>query len=422
MANSTDVVIIGAGPYGLSLAAHLRAAGVDFRIFGKPLESWREHMPKGMFLKSEGFASNLSAPGRRSTIKAFCAERGILYDDRAVPVALDTFLDYGDWFRARHVPNLEEVFVSSVERAGDGFAVTLESGEKIDARAVVVAAGISSFAYTPAELAGLPKDAVSHSYDHRTYEQFKGKTVAVIGAGSSAIDLAWELHEAGAKPHIVARSDALKYNIDPSPNAEALSYRLKNPPSTIGQGWKSYFCSKMPLAVYHLPARLRARAVRSHMHPAAGWFMRENVESMVPRTMGVTIAGADLAEGRPRLHLASRSGAVETLACDHVIAATGYQVDMRRAGFLSDAIRRQVSPAGGSPAMSSYFETAVPNLYTIGLMAMDSFGPLLRFMVGAEFVAPRLAGRLRRRFKKKGAKSAAAGSLAARRPLAADSL
>ena len=57
-----QTAIIGAGPYGLSLAAHLAAAGADFRIFGKPLTSWRDHMPKGMMLKSDGFASNLSAP------------------------------------------------------------------------------------------------------------------------------------------------------------------------------------------------------------------------------------------------------------------------------------------------------------------------------------------------------------------------
>ena len=53
----TRVVIIGAGPYGLSVAAHLRAHGVAFRIFGAPLDSWRNHMPVGMMLKSDGFAS-----------------------------------------------------------------------------------------------------------------------------------------------------------------------------------------------------------------------------------------------------------------------------------------------------------------------------------------------------------------------------
>ncbi|MDE1984933.1 MAG: NAD(P)-binding domain-containing protein [Alphaproteobacteria bacterium] len=399
MMKSCDVAIIGAGPYGLSVAAHLRAAGVNFRIFGKPLDTWRSHMPKGMFLKSEGFASNLSAPGKDSTLKAYCALRGIAYADRALPIALDTFLGYGDWFRARNVPNLEDVLVTSVERQKDGFEVTLETGEKFLTRAVVVAAGVSHFSYVPAELSNLPSGAVSHSYDHRSLDHFKGQDVVIVGAGSSAIDLAWDLHQAGATPHIVTRADQIEYNITPNPDADKISYQLKNPPSTIGQGWKSYFCAIAPLAVHFLPANLRARAVRSHMHAAGGWFMREKVEGTVQRTSRVAIEGADLTDGRVVLRLKTASGERKIVTCDHVIAATGYQVDMTRLRFLSEAIRKQISPDGRSPAVSSRFETAVPNLYTIGMTAMASFGPLLRFMVGAEFVAPRLAGALRRRFK-----------------------
>lgn len=397
MTNACDVAIVGAGPYGLSLAAHLRASGINFRIFGKPLDTWRSHMPEGMFLKSEGFASNLSAPGKESTLKAYCARRGIPYADRAHSISLDTFLDYGDWFRARHAPNLEDVLVTSVERQKDGFDVTLENGEKFKARTVVLAVGVSHFSYVPEELSKLPPGAVSHSYDHRSLKRFKGQDVVIVGAGSSAIDLAWDLHEAGANPHIVARADEIQYNVTPSPDGDKIGYKLKNPPSTIGQGWRSYFCAIAPLAVHHLPASLRARAVRSHMHAAGGWFMREKVERTVQRTLGVAIEGADLADRRVTLRLKTASGERKTLVCDHVIAATGYQVDMTRLQFLSQSLREQISPDGRSPAVSSRFETAVPNLYTIGMTAMAAFGPLLRFMVGAEFVAPRLASSLRRR-------------------------
>src|ERR1700760_1616078 len=84
-----DVAIIGAGPYGLSIAAHLRAAGVDFRIFGKPMGFWRDHMPDGMHLKSEGFASSLSEPSGKFTLGAFCKERGLDYADLGSPVPLE---------------------------------------------------------------------------------------------------------------------------------------------------------------------------------------------------------------------------------------------------------------------------------------------------------------------------------------------
>ena len=61
-ASKVAVVVIGAGPYGLSIATHLRAQQLSFRIFGEPMASWRHHMPQGMSLKSEGFASDLYDP------------------------------------------------------------------------------------------------------------------------------------------------------------------------------------------------------------------------------------------------------------------------------------------------------------------------------------------------------------------------
>ena len=78
-AKVTQVAIIGAGPYGLSIAAHLRSLGIPFRIFGTPVDTWRRHMPAGMSLKSDGFASCLSDPDDKGTLEAYCAERGIPY-------------------------------------------------------------------------------------------------------------------------------------------------------------------------------------------------------------------------------------------------------------------------------------------------------------------------------------------------------
>ena len=94
-----DTAIIGAGPYGLSVAAHFRRSGVQFRIFGRPMDSWRAHMPKGMMLKSDGFASNIYDPESAFTLGQFCAERGIEYADTGIPVSLETFTEYGLAFR-----------------------------------------------------------------------------------------------------------------------------------------------------------------------------------------------------------------------------------------------------------------------------------------------------------------------------------
>jgi cation diffusion facilitator CzcD-associated flavoprotein CzcO len=147
-----DVAVVGAGPYGLSIASHLRARGIGHRIFGAPMHAWRTQMPQGMFLKSEGFASNLYDPGRTFTLGAYCAGQGLPYADVGVPVAREVFADYGEAFQRRFVPDLEPTDVTSLEQVASGFRLTLATGETLVARRVVLAVGISHFARLPKEL------------------------------------------------------------------------------------------------------------------------------------------------------------------------------------------------------------------------------------------------------------------------------
>lgn len=394
---TSDVAVIGAGPHGLSLAAHLAARGVDFRVFGKPLSTWAEHMPKNMVLKSDGFVSNLSAPTPDSTLKAYCGQRGLPYGDQAFPIPLDTFLDYAQNFRRRFAPMLEETNVVALDRAGDGFSLTLETGERLRAHNVVLAIGISWFAHVPEILARLPAEHVSHSYAHRDGSGFKGREVAVIGAGASAVDLAWLLHEQGASVRIVSRADTIEFNKVPDAYEESLIGRLHRPASGIGRGWRSYFCAQAPLLFYRLPESLRLRAIESHMHPAGGWFMRENVERHIPMFLGRSLVAADARNGQVSLRLTDRCGREDVIVCDHVISATGYEPDMRKVPFLAPGLVERISASPGVTPLSDSFETSEKGLYAVGLPAMYNFGPLMRFMVGAEFAAPRLAATLARR-------------------------
>jgi len=397
MSGQCDVAIIGAGPYGLSLAAHLRAAGIDYRIFGKPLGTWRDHMPADMLLKSDGFASNLSAPFEESTLKDWCSGHDVAYADQGEPISLETFLAYGSDFRKRYVPDVEDVMVESVAQAGADFHVTLQNGENITAGYVVAATGISCFPHTPKTLSHLPSHLLSHSYDHRTCDSFRGQHVVVIGAGASAIDLASQLHDRGATVRIVARAPFIEYNSIPDPDAETLLYRLRRPASGIGRGWRSYFCANAPLLFYRLPEALRMRAVASHMHPAAGWFMREKIEGRIETLLGRTIAGAETMVHGALLTTIREDGKREQLPCDHVIAATGYRADTRRMNYLDGALRDAIASPRFTPVVSDNFETPVEGLFVTGPAVIDSFGPLMRLMVGAEFVAPRLSGYLMRK-------------------------
>lgn len=397
MSAPCDVAIVGAGPYGLSLAAHLRMAGIDVRVFGRPLGTWREHMPANMVLKSDGFASNLSSPAADSTLKAWCARHRAPYAGQGLPISLQTFLDYGADFIARYVGEVENAMVSCVESVGDGFRLALENGERLSARHVVVAAGISCFPYTPPQLAALPEGLLSHSYNHRDGDGFANKDVIVIGAGASAIDLASLLKDRGAQVRIVARAPSIEYNTVPDPDAETLFYRLRRPASGIGRGWRSYFCANAPLLFYRLPETLRMRGVRSHMHPAAGWFMREKIEGRIETLPGREILSSKESGGRARIELRDRAGTREDLVCDHVIAATGYRPDTRRIDFLAPGLGDRIASVRHTPVVSDTFETPVEGLHVIGPAVIDSFGPLMRFMVGAEFIAPRLCAHLARK-------------------------
>src|SRR5207245_10159897 len=157
-----ETAIVVAGPYGLSVAAHFRHLGVPFRIFGRPMDSWLAHMPKGMMLKSDGFASNLYDPEDSFTLKQFCAERGIDYSDIGIPVRLETFSAYGLAFRDRMAPQLEEKLVVGIDSSPNGFLLRLEDGEVVRTRRVVLAVWITFFDEIPASLALLTQHSSSY--------------------------------------------------------------------------------------------------------------------------------------------------------------------------------------------------------------------------------------------------------------------
>lgn len=381
-----NIAIVGAGPYGLSLAAHLRRYGISFRIFGRPMDSWVSHMPKGMMLKSDGFASDIYDPNRDFTLKHFCAERGIEYADTGIPVRLETFTAYGLAFKERMVPELEDRQVVNLHQVPHGFQLQLEDGETVRALRVVLAVGITHFKYIPPTLAKLPKNYLSHSYEHYDLEPFKGQSVVVMGGGASALDLTGLLWEAGVDVQLVSRRSSLQFHSSPNERKRSLWKRIRHPQSGLGPGVRSRFFANGAAAFHYFPESLRLHLVRTTLGPSGGWFIKEKVMK-APRLLGYSTHSADTKDGRVRLNLEAADGTQREVLTDHVIAATGYRVDTERLGFVSEDIRGKIKAVNGTPVLSSAFESSVPGLYFIGVAAANSFGPVMRFAYGAGFAA-----------------------------------
>jgi cation diffusion facilitator CzcD-associated flavoprotein CzcO len=392
--NSTQVAIVGAGPYALSLAAHLSALGVDHRVFGRPLETWRERMPRGMELKSDGFASNLSSPAPSSTLGEYCASQGLPYHDTDVRVPLATFINYAMDFQKRFVPDLDQRLVARIERRSEDYLLTLEDGEALAARQVVVAVGITHFNYIPEVLAELPPELVSHSAAHADPGALKGRAVTVLGAGASAVDLAALMQESGVETQILARRGALTFFSAPTGRPPGLLQKIRRPPSGIGPGWKSRLMCDAPHLFRWLPEDLRLETVRKHLGPASAFGLKRRIEGKVPTLLGYNLKGADVADGKVRLRIQTQQGETRTVLADHVVAATGYRADLRRLPFLDPGLRERITALAHTPVLTPHFESSVAGLFFVGPIAANSFGPLMRFMFGDEYAARRLSRRL----------------------------
>ncbi len=381
-----DIAIIGAGPYGLSIAAHLSKTPLTFRIFGTPMQSWREHMPKGMLLKSDGFASFLFDPDSAFTLRHYCEEKKLPYADVGIPVPSETFVAYGLEFQKRLVPTLEETDITSVRRAAAGFELKTADGQTVQARKVIVAAGITHFGYLPPFLAELPRQYVTHSSDHHDMSKFRGQKVAVIGAGASAVDIAALLHEAGAHVELVARRKEIAFH-KPSNEPRPFLQRLANPRSGLGLGWRSRMSCDAPLLFRLLPWKLRFRAVQNHLGPAPGWFVRDKVMGRFPMHLGSKINSVTVQDGKVHLKITEKDGTNSHLVVDHVIGATGFRALISRLGFLDEGLRQQIRAIEDTPVLSRNFESSIPGLYLVGVASANSFGPLTRFAYGAKFTA-----------------------------------
>jgi lysine/ornithine N-monooxygenase len=391
MARATDVAIIGAGPYGLSLAAHLQARGVNYRIFGKVMRFWRD-MPQGVNLKSLAFATNIAVPKRGYSFPQWCREHGL---EDFEPCTMQSFAAYGCEMQKRFVPELEEVLVTNVAMMDQGFEVTLASGERFCSRKVVVCTGLSGLARVPSVLQHLGPDRMRHTFDISDYGEFRNKTVAVIGAGASAIEAGALVHEAGGSSEVFVRGREAVFH-GRTPRVRPLWQRIRDPITVLGASRRSWVLQHFPLLVHLLPRERRTRFVKGYLGPASPWWIQDRVLGNVPIHVRHELTEAATSGNRIQLKFSNGDGGVRAVDVDFVIAGTGYEVDVARLGYLDPEMIRSIECIERSPALNIHFESSVPGLHFVGPLSFMCFGPLFRFVTGAEVAAPRLAHRLSR--------------------------
>jgi len=404
-----DVLVIGAGPFGLSISTHLRNHGVEHTIVGRPMNTWRNHMPLGLFLKSEPYGSVISTPARGYDLATYSRLHGFDdYVDRVGPLSLDRFLGYADWFTEQLVPDIRDITVTSVVPSGDGFKVEFAEEAPAFVRQVIIATGVLPYAHVPDELSGLPADLMTHSAVHARLDNFRGKRVAVIGAGQSSLQTAALLHEQGAEVQVIARRQQLRWEEAVAQELRLLDYVMK-PPTKLCEGWGCAFLAS-PDAFRLLPPSIRANKALTTLGPKGAWWLRDRVEGVLDVLTGYRIKSAEPHGSGVMLNLDGPEPS--SIAADHVIAGTGFRIDPARLSFLSEEILTGLATRVNCPVVNRSGESSVPGLYFAGAHTMASLGPGVRFIAGTHYTVAQLARSVARRARRGrgSARPAAAGA------------
>jgi FAD-dependent urate hydroxylase len=376
------VAVIGAGPYGLSAAAYLRAARVETRVFGEPMAFWQNQMPAGMCLRSNWGASHIADPQRELTLDEYCRQNG---NHILKPIPLERFVDYGRWYQGQVVPDLDKSHVCGVEADARGFKLFMADAEEVTSRRVVVAAGISAFATRPPGFSSIPSALASHTSEHNDLRTFHGQRVVVIGAGQSALEFAALLKEAGVQVEVIARTKTLNW-VGLHPRLHHLGGISKMLYSTrdVGPAGISRLVA-MPHLFRRFPRGFQDRTAYRAIRPAGASWLQSRIAG-VPITLGRKVVSAAVAGSQLRLRL---DDGTERLV-DHALLATGFRVDVSRYPFLSQSLLKQLETVDGFPVLNRGLESSIPGLHFLGKPAAWSFGPLLGFVSGAEFASNEL--------------------------------
>jgi FAD-dependent urate hydroxylase len=382
---TAPVAIIGAGPYGLAAAAHLRGVGIETCIFGRVMEFWENQMPAGMFLRSSWEASHIADPDRQLTLDRYQTSRNIALSK---PIPLGNFIDYGRWFQQQIAPDVDERRVTCLEQTPRGFSLLLEDGDCVHVARVVVATGIAPFARRLPQFGGLPRELVSHTSDHRNLSRLGRKRVVIVGGGQSALESAALLVEGSTEVEVIVRKPGVHW-LDQKlawlkSEANPLR-RLFYPPTDVGPPGLNWIVAT-PGLFRRLPLSLQEKIAYRSIRPAgSGWLLPRVGEVRI--TTSRVVNAASSASEQVILKLDNNS----QRCVDHVLLATGYRVDISLYDFLAPELLKSVRRIDGYPLLGPGFESSVPGLHFLGAPGARSFGPVCRFVSGTPYTARALA-------------------------------
>jgi thioredoxin reductase len=395
-----DLLVIGAGPYGLSAAREARRRGLSVCVVGRPMSFWREHMPAGMYLRS-GPDWHLD-PAEELTLREFAP-------DLPDPIPVARFLAYADWFAAQAGIEVCEEEVVRVEAAGGvdagertaggveagertagvaarsrgapeprGFVATLASGGTVSARAVVAAPGISRFGVIPDWGAGLGE----HTCDLVDFTGMEGARVLIVGGRQSAYEWAALIGEHGAE-----RVDVVHRHAEP--RFDRVSWAFVEPHIEATLSTPGWWRSLAPAERDAIGRRFWEVGRLTLEHWLAPRLARLPVHRHANADV-VAVTGADAADARPgrdaapacrrdaARHLDVTLSTGIKLQVDRIVFACGYRSDIARVPYLPD-----ISTSDGFPDLDAAFGTSVPGLYIPGFPATRDFGPFFGFVRGA---------------------------------------
>jgi thioredoxin reductase len=361
----TQLLVIGAGPYGLSAAGLARERGIDTIVVGRPMDFWRSNMPAGMFLRS-GSDWHLDAAGTH-TFDAYLEERAINPED-VDPIPVELFLAYADWFADAKAIEVHEQLVARLAKPNGRFEATLENGERIAADAVVAAPGIRRFQCFPDWVSKLDPGLATHTCELVRFDDMAGARVLIVGGRQSAYEWAALIHEQGADHiDVVHRHDVPKF--------ERVSWKFIDPhvekTTTVPGYWRG-----LPKPEQEAITRRFWEIGRLTLEYWLTPRLQSNGITRRPRTEVIEASAGRDRELDVMLSDSSR------LAVDRVVIACGYRADLASVPYLQGVIER-VAIADGYPVLDEYFQTTLDGLYITGFSATRDFGPFFGFVKGA---------------------------------------